>query len=199
MTRSDRLLALVVTACALLVGRRAIAERQAPIATPAQPPMMMTGGVVAGTDTAPASAPTIEEMIGAIRITDLKGLSTTVVLPGTASVVMINSRTCPWCKKALHDIGTMSTGRRVPYLTVLSLEGAAEGPPMLAKERITGARFIGPADGNGQTALTFRVQGTPTFLAVDRRGRVVRTLPGYPIADEMRHWVAVMLGDSKVP
>ncbi|MEN9818292.1 MAG: hypothetical protein RLZ32_2172, partial [Gemmatimonadota bacterium] len=30
-------------------------------------------------------------------------------------------------------------------------------------------------------------------------GRVVRTLPGYPIREELRHWFAVMAGDQDTP
>jgi thioredoxin-related protein len=70
---------------------------------------------------------------------------------------------------------------------------------MLAKEQIAGAQLVGPRDESAQIRLTFRYPGTPTFLAVDRNGRVMRTLPGYPIPEEMKRWVAVMVGDSATP
>ena len=64
---------------------------------------------------------------------------------------------------------------------------------------LTGAQLIGPAGSSEQVSITFRYPGTPTFVAIDRNGRVVRTLPGYPIPDEMKHWYAVMVGDQDVP
>ena len=93
----------------------------------------------------------------------------------------------------------MAAGRPLPRLTLLTLEGAGEGVAMLAQEQLTGAQLIGPAGGADQQRLSSRYRGTPTFVAIDRNGRVVRTLPGYPIAEEMKHWFAVMVGDQDVP
>ena len=93
----------------------------------------------------------------------------------------------------------MSQGRPLPRLTLLTLEGAAFGVPMLAKEHLSGAQLVGPAGSSDQVLLTFRYPGTPTFVAIDRNGRVVRTLPGYPIREELAHWFAVMVGDAETP
>ena len=41
--------------------------------------------------------------------------------------------------------------------------------------------------------------GTPTFVAVDRNGRVVATIPGYPMREVLKQWYAVMVGDQEVP
>jgi len=70
---------------------------------------------------------------------------------------------------------------------------------MLAKEHITGAQLIGPAAGRDQVMLTFRYPGTPTFLAVDKNGRVVGTMPGYPMREVLKTWYAVMVGDADTP
>jgi thioredoxin-related protein len=70
---------------------------------------------------------------------------------------------------------------------------------MVAKEQVTGARLVGPVGSAEQVLLTFRYSGTPTFVSVDRNGRVVRTLPGYPVRPEMERWFAVMVGDAEVP
>jgi len=192
VTRSSMALAGVALGCALLVGARITAEQPpaAYLSVPAPPP---------GVDTAAATAPKIEDALGAVRLADLGGRPTSAVPRGQPTIVMINSRTCPWCKRSLADIGRLAGGTPLPRLTVLTLEGAAEGTPMLAKEKIIGARLIGPRDDTAQTALTFRVQGTPTFFAVDRNGRVARTLPGYPMEEELKHWLAVMRGSASLP
>ena len=142
---------------------------------------------------------TAEEAIGALKVRDLSGNIVPLVTPGEPSIVMVNSTTCGWCKRALRDIGEMANGRPVLRLKVLTLEGASFGTPMLEKERISGAQLIGPAGESDQVLLTFRYPGTPTFVAIDRNGRVARTMPGYPIREEMQHWFAVMVGDSDVP
>ena len=185
-------LTLVAIACTILVAKRATAERD-PV------DLMRDHGTVAGSDTAPASAPLVERALGIATVRDLKGREIPVVRRGEPRILMLNSRTCPWCRKSLADIGRLSAGRPTPRFTVLTLEGAAEGVPMLAKEGITGALLVGPRDDEAQVRLTFRYPGTPTFLAVDRNGRVVRTLPGYPIPEEMKRWLAVMQGESATP
>lgn len=150
-------------------------------------------------DTAPASAPTVARALGSLAVRGLDGERVPLVTPGQPLIVMVSSETCGWCKRALKDLGELSAGRPLTRLTVITLEGAAEGAPMLAREGITGARLVGPAGGADQVLFTFRFPGTPTFVAIDRNGRVVKTLPGYPIREEMRHWFAVMVGDQETP
>ncbi|HEY0932028.1 MAG TPA: TlpA disulfide reductase family protein [Gemmatimonas sp.] len=188
-------LAVVALSCAVLVARRATAERR----TVSLADLAVDHGVVVGTDTAPEAAPRLQDVLSAFKVKDLNGKTVPLVLEGQPTIVMINSRTCPWCKKSLKDIGELSRGRPLPRLTVLTLEGAAEAEPMLALEKITGATLVGPVGTSEQLLKSFRNTGTPTFIAVDRNGRVVRTMPGYPIIEEMKHWHAVMLGETEVP
>ncbi len=185
-------LVLVGLACTVLIAKRATAEKDVGN-------LLADHGVVAGTDTAPSTAPTAQQAIGTFKVTDLTGQVIPLHTKGEPAIVMISSRTCSWCKRALKDLGVMSAGRPLPRLKLLTLEGAGEGVPMLAKEKLTGAQLIGPAGSSEQVSITFRYPGTPTFVAIDRNGRVVRTLPGYPIPDEMKHWYAVMVGDQDVP
>ena len=155
--------------------------------------------VVAGTDTAPSTAPTAAQSIGAFQVRTVRNTLESLAVPNTPTIVMVSSRTCGWCKRALADLGEMSKGRPLKNLTLLTLEGASEGQPMVDKEHIVGARLVGPAGGSDQVLLTFRFPGTPTFVAIDRNGRVVKTMPGYPIREEMKHWYAVMVGDQDTP
>lgn len=154
---------------------------------------------VPGSDTAPSSAPTAARALGAFSVTDLEGQKVPLVTAGVPTILMVSSETCGWCKRALKDLGEMSQGRPLPRLTLLTLEGAANGAPMLEREHIAGARLVGPAGSSDQVLLTFRYPGTPTFVAIDRNGRVVKTMPGYPIREEMQHWFAVMVGDQETP
>ena len=185
-------LVLVGLACTVLIAKRATAEKDVGN-------LLADHGVLAGTDTAPSTAPTAQQAIGTFKVTDLTGQVIPLHTKGEPAILMISSRTCSWCKRALKDLGVMSAGRPLPRLKLLTLEGAGEGVPMLAKEKLTGAQLIGPAGSSEQVSITFRYPGTPTFVAIDRNGRVVRTLPGYPIPDEMKHWYAVMVGDQDVP
>ncbi len=157
------------------------------------------GELVSGSDTAPASAPLVGAATGAASVLTLDGSIAPLVVDGEPTIVMISSRTCSWCKQAFADIGEMSGGRAVPRLTVLTLEGAEVGIPMVGREKITGARLVGPASSSGKVFLTFRYPGTPTFVAVDRNGRVVRTMPGYPGRQELQRWFAVMVGEQETP
>ncbi len=155
--------------------------------------------VVIGTDTAPQSAPSADQAIGTMTVRDASGKRVPLATKGQPAIVMVSSVSCAWCKRSLKDLGELAQGRPLPRLKLLTLEGAADGAPMLAAEHIGGAQLIGPAGSSDQVLLTFRFNGTPTFVAIDRNGRVVSTMPGYPIRDVMKRWFAVMVGDADVP
>lgn len=155
--------------------------------------------LVPGSDTAPATAPSVASALGVDLVRLANGTHAPITVPGEPMVVMLSSTTCGWCKQALSDFGTFARGRPVPRLTLLTLEGAGEGAPMLGRERLSGARLVGPSSSNDQVHLTFRYVGTPTFIAVDRNGRVLRTMPGYPTRAELERWFAVMVGETTVP
>ncbi len=150
-------------------------------------------------DTVPQTAPTAEQSLGTFKVRDLHDKVIPLVTKGQPAIIMVSSVTCSWCKRTLKDLGEMSGGRELTRLKFLTLEGAAEGIPMLAKEKLTGAELIGPAGSADQVLLTFRYPGTPTFVAIDRNGRVVKTMPGYPIRQELAYWLAVMVGDAETP
>ncbi|MBL0171371.1 MAG: hypothetical protein IPP90_11670 [Gemmatimonadaceae bacterium] len=166
---------------------------------PESPNLAVNATVVAGSDTAPQKAPTAEQAIGALTVRNIRGAVVPLVTKGEPAIIMISSVTCSWCKRTLKDLGELSAGRPLPRLKLLTLEGAAGGVPMVSKERITGAQLIGPIGGNDQVLMTFRFRGTPTFVAIDRNGRVVATMPGYPMREVLKTWYAVMVGDSDLP
>lgn len=156
-------------------------------------------GTVAGSDTAPQTAPMAGKALGTDKARDAQGRVVPLVPKGQPTIIMISSRSCSWCKRALRDLGEITAGRPIPHLTLVTLEGANDGAPMLAAAKLTGARLVGPASGSDEVLLTFRYPGTPTFVAIDRNGRVVRTLPGYPVRPELERWWAVMVGDAATP
>lgn len=172
---STAALTVVALTCSVLVARRALSEPQA------------------GVQSAPQQVLPVKEA------RDLKGRVVPLLARKEPTIVMINSRTCPWCMKSLTDIGRIADGRPLPRLVVLTLEGAADGGPMLAKEKIHGATLLGPAHTAAELQQALGHTGTPIFLAVDANGRVVRAMPGYPIFEEMKRWVAVMAGDEDAP
>ena len=137
--------------------------------------------------------------LGAFPVRDAQGNTISIVRPGEPAIVMINSRTCGYCKQALRDLAAHAGGRPVPGLRMLTLEGAADGVPMLAEAGITGGVPLGPATSQSQVLLAFRYRGTPTFVAVDAEGRIRGTMPGYPGPERLAPWFDVMLGDRATP
>jgi hypothetical protein len=123
---------------------------------------------------------------------DRSGAVTTLGADGQPTVLMINSTSCGYCKQSLADLGQLAAGRPLPGLRVLTLEGADGGVAMLEAAGVRGAAFIGPATDQARVLFTFRVQGTPTFIAIDGAGGVRRIMPGYPGTDELRRWLPVM-------
>ncbi len=185
---------IVGAGCAALVARQA-AERRDHVALN----LAVDAGTVTGADTAPAHAPSAQEVLGTLKVSNAQGKSVPLLTKGEPAIVMISSVSCSWCKRALKDLGELSAGRPLPRLKLLTLEGAAEGGPMVAKEHLTGVQLIGPLAHDDRVLATLRFRGTPTFVAIDRNGRVVATMPGYPMREVMKTWYAVMVGDEDVP
>jgi hypothetical protein len=122
-----------------------------------------------------------------------------VATPGTPSVVMVSSETCGYCKRALGDLGEMSGGRPLPRLRLVTLEGAEGGVSMLRTAGVSGATLLGPTSSRDRTLLTFQLPGTPTFVALDARGRVTHAMVGYPGREALSSWYRVMAGEQESP
>lgn len=114
---------------------------------------------------------------------------------GHPTVVMVVSKTCGVCKEALRDFGQIAAGRPLDRLRVVTLEGAAEGAPMVQTAGVRGALLTGPVSRSAEAFFTFQIRGTPTFLGLDADGRVLRVVPGYPGREAFASWVGVMLGE----
>jgi len=127
-----------------------------------------------------------------VRTTDGRTLPLSAI--GTPAVAMVVSTTCAVCKEALGDFGR--AGRALPHLWLVTLEGAERGRAMLDSAGVTGAVLAGPPTSAAEALLTFQIQGTPTFVALDARGRVEGVLPGYPGREGIAPWLAVMTGDA---
>ncbi|MBC8086271.1 MAG: hypothetical protein H7Z40_03335 [Phycisphaerae bacterium] len=147
----------------------------------------------------PAAPPHISAVLGTSRVQNELGQTVDIATPGEPAIVMISSVSCSWCKRALGDLRELSAGRPLPRLKLLTLEGAADGAPMVEREHLTGVQLIGPQNSSSRVTLTFRYQGTPTFLALDREGRVVQVMPGYPMREVLKLWYNVMAGDAETP
>ncbi len=185
----------------------ALRDRIAP--PPAAPAAAATGDavlneaaetVIALAQDAPQGAPAKSRQgLGAFPVRNADGATVPIVNDGEPAIVMINSRTCGYCKMALRDLGAYANGRDASRLRMLTLEGAADGLPMLQAANIVGAVPLGPATSQAQVLLTFRYRGTPTFVAVDAEGRIRGTMPGYPGPERLASWFDVMLGDRSAP
>lgn len=113
---------------------------------------------------------------------------------GHPAILMINSKTCAVCHRALIAIASMQGSDAVPMLRVVTLEGEPVGRAMLSSIGVRGAFTSGP-DGEGeQVLLTFRIPGTPVFARTDSSGRIVETVPGYPGPALIARWLPIMRG-----
>jgi hypothetical protein len=132
------------------------------------------------------------EAVTRLFVRDSAGARVPLAPPGVPAILMVNSRTCAFCRMALKDIAAMQGRDGVPRLRVVTLEGAAAGQTMLATFGVRGALSTGP-DGEGeQVLLTFRIPGTPVFARTDSTGRIVETVPGYPGPALIARWLPVM-------
>ena len=113
---------------------------------------------------------------------------------GRPAILMVNSKTCSFCRQALKDIAGLQGRDGVPMLRVVTLEGAAAGRVMLAAMGVRGAFSGGPDGDSDQVLLTFRIPGTPVFARTDSSGRIVETVPGYPGREVIARWMPVMRG-----
>jgi hypothetical protein len=134
--------------------------------------------------------------VAALTVRTTAGQVTPLAALGAPAVVMVVSRTCGVCERALADFGTLRGGRPLPRLWVVTLEGAEAGVPMTRAAGVAGAVHAGPVGPAAAALFTFQIAGTPTFLALDARGRVARVLPGYPGREAMTPWLRVMAGDA---
>jgi hypothetical protein len=146
----------------------------------------------------PQPVPGLASVVG-FDMRSLDGTVVPVATPGTPSVVMVSSETCGYCKRALGDLGAMSGGRPLPRLRLVTLEGAAGGVSMLRDAGVTGATLLGPTSSRDRTLLTFQLPGTPTFVALDARGRVTHAMVGYPGREALASWYRVMAGEQQTP
>ncbi len=158
------------------------------------------GDDAAGDDAAAARAATVAfgpgAGVAALTVRTTGGRVTPLTTLGAPAVIMVVSRTCGVCEQALADFGGARAGRPLPRLWVVTLEGAEAGVPMTRAAGVAGAVHAGPVAPAAAALFTFQIAGTPTFVALDARGRVTRVLPGYPGRDAMTPWLRVMAGEA---
>jgi hypothetical protein len=154
-------------------------------------------------DAAAARAATLAEGadagVVALRVRTVDGRVMPLNAGGEPTVVMVSSETCTYCKAALREMGRVSAGRPLSRLRLVTLEGAAAGAPMVQAAAVSGATLAGPVAPSQESLFTFQIRGTPTFVALDERGRVTRSMVGYPGAEVLRAWIGVMLGERDRP
>ena len=129
-----------------------------------------------------------------LMVRDAAGVRVSLAPNGAPAILMVNSRTCSFCRQSLRDIATLQGRDGVPMLRVVTLEGAEVGRTMLTSLGVHGAFSAGPDGESDQVLLTFRIPGTPVFARTDRDGRIVETVPGYPGPAILARWLPVMRG-----
>lgn len=132
--------------------------------------------------------------VTSLMVRDAAGSRVALAPTGGPAILMVNSRTCSFCRAALKDIAAMQGRDGVPMLRVVTLEGEAAGSAMLTSFGVRGAFSSGPDGESDQVLLTFRIPGTPIFARTDSGGRIVETVPGYPGPEMIARWLPVMRG-----
>lgn len=153
-------------------------------------------------DRTPATTATDDPAVGQARsaVTDLvvrdsSGRRVPLAPSGRPAILMINSKTCSFCRIALKDIAALQGRDGVPMLRVVTLEGEAVGRAVLDAMGVRGAFNAGPDGESDQVLLTFRIPGTPVFARTDRSGQIVETVPGYPGREVLARWLPIMRGE----
>ena len=150
-----------------------------------------------GTPPPPPDDPAVAQARSAVVglfVRDSAGARVPLAPAGVPAILMVNSKSCGFCRLALRDIGARQGRDGVPRLRVVTLEGAEAGRTMLAAFGVRGAFSAGP-DGEGdQVLLTFRIPGTPVFARTDSAGQLVETVPGYPGPEVIARWLPIMRG-----
>ncbi len=144
-----------------------------------------------------ADDPTVGQARDAVTnltVRDSVGARVPLAPRGKAAILMVNSRTCAFCRQSLMAIAAQQGRDGVPMLRVVTLEGADVGRAMLASLGVRGAFSAGPDGESDQVLLTFRIPGTPVFARTDDHGRIVETVPGYPGPEVIARWLPVMRG-----
>jgi hypothetical protein len=160
--------------------------------------LRLSGSDDGTTPAAPAAVPGLASIVG-VDLRSIDGEAARAAQDGTPTIVMVSSETCGYCKRALRDMGEMSGGRPLSRLRLVTLEGAAGGAPMLRAAGVQGATSLGPASQSARTMLTFQLPGTPTFVALDARGRVTHAMVGYPGREGMASWYRAAAGEQDRP
>jgi hypothetical protein len=186
-------------AAVLILAALLLAAVQLLVPQPEREAVTYGPGATIVEDPAPAELVPAGALFAGFVAIDAAGTAAPLADAGRPAVLMVNSTSCGFCKRALADLGALAGGRPLPALRVLTLEGAGQGRPMLAREGLTGAALLGPATDAARVLFTYRFQGTPTFIAIDGQGRVRRIMPGYPGRAELARWLPVMLGGSDWP
>jgi hypothetical protein len=150
-----------------------------------------------GTPTLPFDDPAVAQARSAVTgllVRDSANARVPLAPPGVPAILMVNSKSCAFCRLALRDIGARQGRDGVPLLRVVTLEGAEAGRAMFSAYGVRGAFSAGP-DGDGdQVLLTFRIPGTPVFARTDSSGQIVETVPGYPGPEVIARWLPIMRG-----
>ena len=129
-----------------------------------------------------------------LMVRDSAGARVRLAPAGRPAIIMVNSKTCQFCRLALRDIARLQGGDPVPMLRVVTLEGADVGRDMLAQFGVRGAFSAGPEGQGEQVLLTFQIPGTPVFARTDSSGTIVETIPGQPGPEVLARWMPVMRG-----
>ncbi|MES3035702.1 MAG: hypothetical protein V4813_16990 [Gemmatimonadota bacterium] len=132
--------------------------------------------------------------VTSLMVRDSAGTRVPLAPTGRPAILMVNSRSCTYCRAALSDIAARQGRDGVPMLRVVTLEGEAAGSAMLSSFGVRGAFSTGPDGESDQVLLTFRIPGTPIFARTDSGGRIVETVPGYPGPALIAGWMPVMRG-----
>ena len=88
---------------------------------------------------------------------------------------------CPECKAAIPEINAMTTGPLAGKLQILGLDFRESREKVASAVKARGVRYPVLLDLRGQAARAYGVVGIPTYILIDRRGKMVyreHVLPG---------------------
>jgi hypothetical protein len=179
MARREQFAWVIAGALALaLIGRFAIDRRPATSDLPTDDPAVAQAQLA----------------VTNLMVRDSAKMRVPLAPKGVPAILMVNSKSCSFCRLALKEIASQQGRDAVPLLRVVTLEGAEVGAQMLSMMGVRGAYSTGPDGESDQVLLTFRIPGTPVFARTDSAGRIVETVHGYPGPKVIARWLPIMKG-----
>ena len=119
-----------------------------------------------GASTGPAADFTLPDLDG-------RPVSLGPFLGKTPVLLVFWATWCPECKAAIPEINALTTGPLAEKLQIFGLDFRESREKVAQAVKSRGIRYPVLLDERGQAARAYGVVGIPTYILIDRKGKIV--------------------------